>query len=130
MANTFTLVGEALALDYMFDAAAVTRPTAWYVALHTGANGGAGAANEIGTGVGYARQAATFTRSGNVMSLATALTFGPCTTTAWGTVTDVTIWDAVTGGRCLGQGTASASVTYAVGDSATMAANSQTITLT
>ena len=128
MANTFTAIGEALALDYMFDATAVTRPTTWYIALHTGANGGAGATNEI-VGNGYARQSVTFTRSSNVMSNSTACTFGPNTGTAWGTVTDITIWDSLTSGRCLAQGTATSSVTYAVGDSATIAIGAETITL-
>jgi hypothetical protein len=128
MAGTLTLVGEALALDYMFDASAVTRPTTWFMALHVGANGGAGAANEI-VGNGYARQAVTFTRAGNVISNSTLVTFGPDTTGNWGTVTDVTVWDALTGGRCLAQGTATASVVYAVGDSATIAIGAETITL-
>lgn len=129
MAGTFTAVGEALALDYMFDATAVTRPTTWFIALHVGANGGAGASNEL-SGNGYARQAVTFTRAGNVISNSTSVAFGPNTTTNWGTVTDVTVWDAVTAGRCLAQGTAAASVAYAVGDTATIAIGSETITLT
>lgn len=129
MAGTFTAVGEALALDYMFNASAVTRPTTWFLALHAGANGGAGASNEL-AGNGYARQAVTFTRAGNVISNSTAVTFGPNTTTAWGSVTDITVWDTVTAGRCLAQGTAAAAVTYAVGDSATLAIGAETITLT
>ena len=129
MAGTFTAVGEGLALDYLFDAATITRPTTWYIALHTGANGGAGASNEI-VGNGYARQAVTFSRTGNVVSNTAGVTFGPNTGTAWGTVTDITVWDAATSGRCLAQGTATASVTYAVGDSATIAAGAETITLT
>ena len=128
MAGTLTLVGEELALDYMFDVTAVTRPTSWYAALHVGANGGAGAANEV-VGDGYARQAVTFSRTGNVMSNTAVLTFGPDVTANWGTVTDVTIWDSLTGGRCLAQGTATASVAYVVGDSATIAIAAQTITL-
>jgi hypothetical protein len=129
MAGILTLVGEQLALDYLFTASAVTRPTTWFVALHTGANGGAGAANEI-VGNGYARQAVTFTRSTNVASNSTLGTFGPNVTSSWGTVTDVTIWDAVTAGRCLAQGTATASVAYSVGDSATIAISALSITLT
>jgi hypothetical protein len=129
MAGTFTAVGEALALDYMFDAAAVTRPTTWFMALHVGANGGAGAANEV-VGNGYARQAVTYTRSGNVMSNSTATAFGPDVTANWGSVTDITVWDAVTAGRCLAQGTAAAAVSYSVGDTATVAIGAHTITLT
>jgi hypothetical protein len=128
MAGTLTLVGEELALDYMFDVTAVTRPTSWYVALHVGANGGAGASNEV-VGDGYARQAVTFSRTSNVVSNTAVLTFGPDVTGNWGTVTDVTIWDSLTAGRCLAQGTATVSVAYAVGDSATIAIGAETITL-
>jgi hypothetical protein len=128
MASTLTLLGESLALDFLFDTTAVTRATTWFQALHVGANGGAGAANEL-SGNGYARQAVTYTRTGNVISNSTATTFGPCTTAPWGTVTDMTIWDSATGGRCLAQGTTAVSVTYAVGDSATVAIGAQTVTL-
>lgn len=130
MANTLTAVGQGLALDYLFGTAVLTRPTAWYIALHTGANGGAGAANEIGAGVGYARQSVTYSRTGNLENLAVLATFGPNTVTNWGTVTDVTVWDSLSGGRCLAQGTATAPVAYAVGDTASIAVNAQTITLT
>ena len=129
MAGTFTAVGEALALDYMFTAAAVTRPTVWYQALHAGANGGAGAANEL-AGNGYARQAVTYTRAGNVMSNSTATAFGPNITANWGSVTDITVWDSLTGGRCLAQGTAGAAVIYNVGDTATIAVGAHTISQT
>lgn len=128
MAGTLTAVGDALALDYIFSTATLTRPTTWYLALHTGANGGAGAANEI-VGNGYARQSVTLSRASNVVSNSSLVTFGPCTGTAWGTVTDVTTWDSLTGGRCLAQGTATASVAYYVGDSATVVISSLTISL-
>ena len=128
MAGTLTPTGDDLALDFLFDTIAVTRPTAWYVALHVGPNNN-GTTNEI-VGNGYARQAMTYTRSGNVVTNSTLATFGPCTGSAWGTVTDVTVWDSLTAGRCLGQGTATASVTYNVGDSATLAIAAQQITLT
>lgn len=129
MAGTLTPTGDQMALDFLFDATTVTRPTTWFISLHTGANGGAGASNEV-VGNGYARQAVTFTRSAQTVSNTAVLTFGPDTTTNWGTVTDMCIWTAVTGGTCLVQGTASASVAYAVGDSATVAIGAFTITVT
>jgi hypothetical protein len=58
------------------------------------------------------------------------ITFGPDVTTNWGSVTDITVWTASTAGTCLAQGTAAAAVTYAVGDSATIAIGAHTITLT
>lgn len=121
--------GENLLEKWLLTAGAATRPTAWFVALHTGSAGAAGAANEIGTGSGYARQPQTFTVTNNVATGVSNLTFGPDATTAWGTVTDFSLWDSVTGGNCLWVGTVAAPVTYAVGDSATLASNALTFTL-
>jgi hypothetical protein len=129
MAGTLTPFGEAMALDVLFDATAVTRPTAWYVALHTGANGGSGASNEI-VGNGYARQPVVFVRVGNGQSNTAVLSFGPNVTVGWGSVTDITVWDSLTAGNCLAQAVASSAVTYAVGDTATIAIGALTITLT
>lgn len=129
MAGTFTATAENRVLNWIFTTSSPTRPTTWFLALHTGANGGAGASNEI-SGNGYARQAVTFTVSGNVASNSGAISFGPDTTGNWGSVTDITIWDSVTTGVCLAQGTVSAAVSYAVGDTATIAIGALTITLT
>lgn len=125
----FTSTAENRALNWMFTTGAATRPTTWFVALHAGANGGQGANNEL-SGNGYARQAVTFTVSGNVASNSASISFGPNTTSNWGTVTDVTVWDTVTGGTCLSVGTATASVAYSVGDTATIASSALQITLT
>lgn len=121
--------GENRVLNWLFTTSTPTRPTTWYVALHAGANGGQGASNEL-SGNGYARQAVTFTVSGNVASNSGSISFGPNTTTNWGSVTDVTVWDSVTSGTCLSVGTAAASVTYNVGDTATIATSALSITLT
>lgn len=129
MAGTLTLIGEQRCEDFLFTTTSPTRPTTWFAALHVGANGGAGAANEL-VGNGYARQPVAFSRTGNVLSNTLLLTFGPDTTANWGTVTDITIWDSLTAGVCLAQGTANSSVAYAIGDSATIATAAFTITLT
>jgi hypothetical protein len=129
MPGTLTLTGQGRALDWMFTVSAPTRPTTWFAAMHVGANGGAGGSNEI-VGNGYARQAVSWSRSGNVVSNTAVLTFGPDTSVNWGNVTDVTIWDSLTSGTCLAQGTATAAVTYAAGDTATIAANALSISLT
>ena len=129
MSNTLTATGQGMLLDWMFDTSSVTRPTTWFVALHVGANGGDGSTNEL-SGNGYARQSVTFSRSGNTVTNTAVLTFGPNTTTNWGTVTDITIWTASSGGTCLAQGTATASVTYSVGDSATIAIAAESISIT
>lgn len=117
-----------MALDFLFDATSVTRPTTWFISLHAGANNN-GTANEISTSLGYARQAVTFTRSAQTLSNTAVLTFGPANA-SWSTVTDMCVFTASTGGTCLAQGTATASVTYGSGDSATIAIGAFTISLT
>lgn len=129
MAGTLTPTAEGRVLDWLFTVSAPTRPSTWYVALHVGANGGAGASNEI-VGNGYARQAVSWSRAGNVVSNTAVLTFGPDASVGWGNVTDITVWDTASGGTCLAQGTATAAVTYAVGDTATIATGTLTISLT
>ena len=122
-------VGETLALSFLFTTTPGVQPIAWYAALHVGPNGGAGAANEI-VGQGYARQPVTWALNGNGVTNTAALAWGPNTNTAWGPVTDISIWDAATAGRCLAAGPAATEVTYAVGDTATLSAGAITITLT
>lgn len=119
---------ENLLLDWLFDDVAATRPTAWYVALHTGDPGETGASNEL-SGNGYARQSATFTATGSTADNDGALTFGPNTTTPWGTVSHFSVWDAVSAGNCLVKGALTASKSVAVDDSVTVAAGALTITL-
>jgi hypothetical protein len=129
MAGTLTVTGDQRALDWLFTTGSPTRAATWFLSLHVGANGGAGASNEI-VGNGYARQAVTFTRSAQTMSNTAVITVGPNTTANWGTVTDLCIFDLVTAGTCLAQGTASTSVAYNIGDSATIAIGALTITNT
>lgn len=124
-----TATAENRVLNWLLTTSAPTRPTTWYVALHVGASGAAGASNEI-TGNGYARQPITaFNVSGNVASNPAQLSFGPNTTANWGTVTDATVWDSITAGTCLLTGTVTTPVAYAVGDTATFAAGALTFTL-
>ena len=53
---------ENLVLTWLLTATAATRPSAWYVALHTGDPGETGASNEVvvGTDADYVRKAITF----------------------------------------------------------------------
>lgn len=120
--TAFTNFAEDLLAKWLFDDAAATRPTAWFVALHTGDPGETGASNEL-SGNGYTRQAATFTANGDGTTDNDAtLTFGPNTTSDWGTVTHVSIWDASSAGNCLIKGALTASKAIAVGDSLQFAA--------
>lgn len=119
---------ENLILDWLFTTDVVTRPTEWHVALHTGDPGETGAANEL-SGNGYARQAATFsTASGGATANTGNLTFGPNTTTAWGVITHLSVWDASSAGNCLRKGALSAQKTVAVGDSITLNAGDLDLT--
>lgn len=119
---------ENLMLDWLMTAGAATRPTSWYVALHTADPGETGATGEL-SGNGYARQSAAFTVVGSTADNDADIVFGPNTTTPWGTVSHASIWDAVSGGNCLWKGALSASVSVAVNDEVKIAAAALTVTL-
>lgn len=102
--NTSIFSSEQL-LKWLFTSAATgTRPTSWYVALHTGDPTADGSANEVTDAV-YSRQSATFTASqpsaGEMwQAVNDADVAFPAADTAY-TVTHVTVFDAVTGGNAL-----------------------------
>jgi hypothetical protein len=126
--TAFTNHAETLVLTWLFTASAATRPTAWYVALHTADPTEVGNVGEL-SGNGYARQSATFAIAGNEASNSGTLTFGPNTGTNWGSVSHLSIWDAVTTGNCIAYGALSSAVTISVGDSLTIAAGALDVTL-
>ena len=106
---------------------AITRPTAWYLGVGTG-NTDITLTGEP-SGNGYARQSAAFTVSGDTASNSGAITFGPNTTSAWGTMASVAIFDASTGGNCLWAGPLTDAKAIAVGDSLTIAIGALSVTL-
>jgi hypothetical protein len=108
-------------------ASAQTRPTAWFVALGTGSSD-TGLTGEP-SGNGYARQSASWTVVNDLAENSALLTFGPCTTSAWGTMTHCAVFDAVTGGNLLWHGAMSAGVAIAVADSLTFAAGAFDLTM-
>jgi hypothetical protein len=116
-----------LVLNFLMTANAVTRPTALHVAVGTGSSA-TGLSGEP-SGNGYARQLAAFTVSGTSSTNSATVTFGPCTGTAWGTLSDVAIFDAATGGNCVWRGPLAASKTVAVGDSLQIAASGLSVSL-
>lgn len=127
--TAFSNYAENLVLDWVFTNGAATRPTAWYVSLHTADPTEVGNVGEL-SGNGYARQAVTFSAaSAGANSNSGTLTFGPNTTTNWGLVTHVAVWDAATTGNCLAYGALSSSVTINVGDSLVISAGNLDITL-
>lgn len=103
---SLTNTAEDMLVTWMFtDAAAPTRPTAWYVALHTADPGETGATAEVvvGTDADYVRKTVTFadpsTGSGQVLSEG-AVTWTVDTASLGYTVTHVSIWSAATAGTC------------------------------
>ena len=107
--SDLTDFAEKLLLDWLMTAGAATRPTAWWVALHTGAPGDNGAASEVGAGVGYTRQSVTFAAAaspGGTTDNTTTVTFGPASGAGFGAVTHMSIWDSSAAGNSLWQGTA------------------------
>lgn len=97
--------GENLVQNFRLNNVAATRPTTWFVALHTAWPTDTGSVAEVSTaGTGYARQAVVFGASASgVVANSALVLFGPAVS-AWGTITHVSIWDAVTAGNCLDQG--------------------------
>lgn len=108
MANNLSDYAENKLLNLTLRNTAWTAVAQAYVALHVGACGDDGASNEITALGGYARQAAAFDApSGGVTQNTAAITFGPATE-AWGEISHVSIWDALSGGNCLFAGAATA----------------------
>ena len=142
MANNLTDVGENQLLVWQLSNGTLTgataRPTAWYVSLHTTTTTGPTEASpttdEVSTANGYARQqvggASGFTVTGSSASNPATLTFGPNTTSNWGTITHAGVFTAVSGANYgLWTGTLTASKTVNIGDSLTIAASALTLTL-
>lgn len=111
---------EAEAAKYLFTAETMgTRPTAWYVALHTADPSDAGGNNEVFAGW-YVRQPVSFTRTNNAIVNAGAVNF-PAVTVAGLTITHVSIKDALSGGNTLAVLPVTSTI-YAVGDIPAIAA--------
>ena len=95
LTNTF----ETRTLQWLFDDAPVTRPSAWYIGLYTAAPSDTGGGTEV-SGGGYARKAVNFTISGDTASNSAAVEFDAATA-SWGTITYAGIFDASTGGNLI-----------------------------
>lgn len=114
---------EALILNRCFKGAAIgTMAAGPWISLHTAALVDAGTGAEV-TGGAYARKATAVTdwtlsgTSPTQVANATAQAF-PAPTANWGTVTDVGIWDAATGGNLLYMAALTTSRTINNGDGA------------
>ena len=121
---------EALLLDWLMTADAVTRPTAWYVALYTAAPSDSGGGTEV-SGSGYSRQSVTMasaTSPGGTTSNTGAVSF-TASGGDWGTITHIGIHDASTGGNLLWHGSMTASKTVADGDTLQFATGNIDLTI-
>lgn len=105
---------ETTTLNWLFTAGAVTRPTAWYIALYTVAPTDSTAGTEV-TGGSYARQAVTMSVTGDTASNTAAVEW-PEATASWGTVVAAAIMDASTSGNIIAYGALTANKTISSGD--------------
>jgi|TARA_R110000868_G_scaffold1037_2_gene7931 hypothetical protein len=108
--NTF----ETTVLTWVFTTGSATRPTAWHIALYTGAPDDTGGGTEV-SGGGYGRQAVTFTISGNTASNNAAIEWDTATS-GYGTVTHVGVFDAASGGNLIAYAALTTSKTIDTGD--------------
>ncbi len=126
MANMTDSLENAL-LNTIFGGTAYA-PTSVSLALCTTAPTDAVAGTEVGAGLGYSRQ--TFTCGAPVAgstSNTADIVFGPNTTTNWGTITHVEVYDNA--GTRIWWGPLAQAKTIAVGDSLTIAAGNLSFTL-
>lgn len=124
---SFTNDLETRVLQWALTNGSPTRPTAWYVGLFTAAPGEAGGGTEV-SGNAYTREAVTFTVSGNLATNSAAIEW-PTATGSWGTITDVAVFDADTGGNMLVYATLTASKTISTGDVLRIPAGDLDVTL-
>ncbi len=111
---SFTNFLETEILDHVFAGSAYTAPTTLYLALYTAAPGETGGGTEL-SGSAYARQSVAFTTTGNTTSNSAAVEF-PTASGAWGTVTHIGVFDALTGGNLMAYATLTVSKTIDSGD--------------
>jgi hypothetical protein len=124
---SFSNTYETNVLTWTFTSDSVTRPTAWYLGLFTAAPSESGGGTEV-SGGSYAREAVSFTISGNLATNTSAIEF-PVATANWGTITHVAVFDASTGGNQIAYAALTVSKTIASGDVLRVPAGDLDITL-
>lgn len=107
---------ETELLDHVFANNAYTSPTTVYVSLHTANPDEDASGTEVSTsGTAYARQAGSFTVSGNTATTDAAIEYATATAD-YGTVSHVAIWDASTAGNMLAYAALTTSKAISTGD--------------
>ena len=125
LSNTF----ETRVLTWLFTGDAVTRPSAFYIALFTSNPAEDASGTEVSTsGTAYARQSATFTVSGNTASNSAAIEF-PTATASYGTVTHIGVYDAASAGNLIAYAALTTSKAIDTGDVMRLPASDLDITM-
>lgn len=131
----FSDYADDMVLKHMLGLTSWTMPAGCYTALGSDAAPAKTVFTEIVTAgtLGYARQTTVFNSPGTdgITENSALLTFGPDTTTNWGTLKSFAIYDAVTAGNRLTQGALTDQTKVVnIGDSATIAIGAIIITAT
>jgi hypothetical protein len=124
---SFSDTFETTVLTWVFTTSSATRPTEWHIALYTASPSDPGGGTEV-SGGGYARQAVTFTVSGNTASNTAAIEW-PVATSGYGTVTDVGVFDAASGGNLIAYAALTTSKAIDTGDVFRLPAGDLDVTL-
>jgi hypothetical protein len=124
----FSDYAEDAVLDHVLGTAALTSPAAVYLALFITDPTDAGSGTEVSTG-GYARQAITFNAAVGGVATSDADVSFTASGSAYGTVTHIGIYDAVSGGNLLVHTQLSASRLVSDGDTLTFSAGNVAFTL-
>jgi hypothetical protein len=95
-----TNAAETLVLQWLLTNVAVTRPTAWFLALHSANPGEAGTGNEL-SGNGYARQPIAFAVSADQAINTATISFGPASGANWLPASHFTVCTTPSGGTPL-----------------------------
>ncbi len=120
-------------LDHALGGGDYPRPANVYISLHTADPGETGANGEI-SGGDYARAAVTNNATNFPAAVNGAKANGTVITFAtptgdWGDITHGAIWDAASGGNCLGSGALGTPKTINNGDTVTIPISGLSITL-
>jgi hypothetical protein len=124
---------ESHLCDHAMGKTSYTKPTTTYLSLSTADPTDTGSQSNEPSGNGYARQDAStnFGACNATTGVAVntgVITFGPCITSGWGTITHAMYDDALTTGNGLIYAPLSSSRTIAVGDSLQFAASQLSVT--
>jgi hypothetical protein len=125
--TALTNFAETQLLTWFFTAGATTRPTQWFVQVHTGDPGEDGTGGLTGL-AGQGRAAATFAVAGSVASNTGAVDVA-MTVTPGQNLTHVSIWSAATAGNPLAYGPLDQPRSVTSGDTLQIAAGALTVTL-